>query len=1048
MAMDYGHQPVEVRVLGPVELVDGTAAVRLRRAERTLLAALAARVGQRVSMDTLEEALWPAVRPPSSRKSLQVHIVRLRRSLGSSSIVEVGGGYRLDADLVAVDAERVAELLAAAREAIRSCAPDEVADLLAEARAAFRGEPYEGVAESALPAGEVQRLQQLRAAIVEEGFEADLTAGRGDQCVAALEAFVQVNPYRERAWGQLMRALYQAGRPADALAAFGRARIVLAAELGIEPGPVLRQVEQAILTHDSDLLAPVAAPTRLGLSNLPAALGPIIGRQLELAELESLLVSERLVTLTGVGGIGKTRLAIELAAHIAGKNRFGPFFVDLAPIAEVGLVPVALAASLGIRVEPTDDVIARLSAVLADHHVVIVVDNCEHLLPGIAELLATLLSSSPHVRVIATSREQLGVAGERVCPVDPLRVPAADSTLEQIATSDAAVLFLARLPTNLTTGPLSPNELAAVGAICRSLAGIPLGLELAAARSRTLSLPELAGRLVRSINEPTPSRHAGPSRHHTMRAALAWGYRLLTPPAQQALRAMSVFAGGCDLAAFTTVCHDDDAPPVDDVLDELVRTSFVTVDFTAEPTRYRLLEPVRQFAGELLDDNGVASDRHRRHLEHYLEVARSCTRDVDGFGQTEFDVLRAELGNFRAALDWAASSSEAIDAGLWLASRLWELWNSDANHEEGLTRLVGLLDGGAGSAAARSEAAYRAGFIVSYMGDDEQAIKLLEQALDDAVAGCDRPSEARARLVLAAFAYLLRGDVAGARQHIDTALRIATADAHVLLHGWGTLESARLYQVTGSLDQAIMCIDEVLGGPAGGLPSIEMNAHAMLGEILQDQGAYAEARIAFERALALAESEHNLSAAISVHLKLAPIDAATGKLNDASAHIATAEELHPDTAHSWEPVFQLARADLALARGRNAEALACAEAAATIETAVVQRRDFRNYQLRCLGDSQLALGRADDALITYQQLIARAGAAHHACRLADGYEGAAAATFVLGNSLTAFEHLATANDIRQRTNSRRLPRLVVDHILNTLVAAQPADAYAEADHAH
>ena len=175
-------------------------------------------------MDKLEEALWPEGRPPSAWKSLQVHIVRLRRALGSRSIVERHGGYQLDADLVAVDAARVAELLAEAREAISSGEPDQAAGLLAEAKAAFRGEPFEGVADTAVPVGEVQRLQQLQVAVVEEGFQADLAGGRGERCIAAFEAFVQVNPYRERAWGQLMRALYQAGRPADSLAAYGRAR--------------------------------------------------------------------------------------------------------------------------------------------------------------------------------------------------------------------------------------------------------------------------------------------------------------------------------------------------------------------------------------------------------------------------------------------------------------------------------------------------------------------------------------------------------------------------------------------------------------------------------------------------------------------------------------------------------------------------------------------------------------------------------------------------------------------------------------------------------
>ena len=244
---------VEVRVLGPVDLFDGAATVRLPPAERTVLAAMASRLGERVAVDVLFEALWPNKAPPSARKTLQVYVTRLRHALGASAIVERGGGYLLDPDLVAVDATRVAAMVGTAREVFHSGDVETAVALFVEATKLFRGEPYEGVAEEALPAGEIVRLHELRATLTEDTVEADLACGRGHQRVGELEAFVQANPYRERAWGLLMRALYEAGRPADALAAYGRARMVLAAELGIEPGPALREVEQAILTHDHQL---------------------------------------------------------------------------------------------------------------------------------------------------------------------------------------------------------------------------------------------------------------------------------------------------------------------------------------------------------------------------------------------------------------------------------------------------------------------------------------------------------------------------------------------------------------------------------------------------------------------------------------------------------------------------------------------------------------------------------------------------------------------------------------------------------------------------
>ena len=766
-----------MRVLGPVELFDDAKVVRVPRAERTLLVALAARLGERVSVDVLEEALWPNGPPPSARKTLQGHVVKLRRLLGPAAIVELDGSYRLDPDVVQVDSWRVATLVTEARELLRRGDFETAGRMLQDTRTEFRGEPYEGVA-GAVPVGEVQRLQELRAAVVEDAAEVELARGSGETCIGDLELFVQANPYRERAWGQLMRALYQAGRPADALAAFGRARMILAVDLGIEPGPALREVEQAILTHDPSLV-PNAAPRReLGRANLPAAVSPIVGRQLELTVLATMFASERLITLTGVGGIGKTRLAIEIAAQSVGRHEVGPYFVDLAPIVDIDLVPAAVAAALGVHADPHEDVMTAVREAIADQQVVLLVDNCEHLLPKISGVVTTLLTSNPGVRILATSREQLGVAGEQVCPVDPLQVPPAGAAPDQVEVSDAGALFLARLPMNLATGPLSPDELAAVGRICRTLSGIPLGLELAAARCRTLSVSQLADRLDRWVGELAPLRHGVTPRHRTMAAALDWGFELLTPAAQVALQAMSVFAGGCDLAAFSTVCLDDSALPADDVLDELVRTSFVNVDFAAERTRYRLLEPVRQYASGHLATSGDSTERHRRHLDYYLALARALTNDIDQVGfDTQWDGLRPELGNFRAALDWAATDRESTDAGLRLASRLFDLWTSDGHHDEGLSRIVTMLDSGAGSLSARSEAAYAAGFIAAnFVGDVAEGVRLWEQALAEARAGADRLGEVRVRRVLSTCEFL-RGDVVAARQHLETAIPIATERA-------------------------------------------------------------------------------------------------------------------------------------------------------------------------------------------------------------------------------------------------------------------------------
>ena len=746
-------------------------------------------------------------------------------------------------------------------------------------------------------------MQELRAAVVEDAAEAELARGSGETCIGDLELFVQANPYRERAWGQLMRALYQAGRPADALAAFGRARMILAVDLGIEPGPALREVEQAILTHDPSLV-PNAAPRReLGRANLPAAVSPIVGRQLELTVLATMFAAERLITLTGVGGIGKTRLAIEIAAQSVGRHEVGPYFVDLAPIVDIDLVPAAVAAALGVHADPHEDVMTAVREAIADQQVVLLVDNCEHLLPKISGVVTAVLTSNPGVRILATSREQLGVAGEQVCPVDPLQVPPAGAAPDQVEVSDAGALFLARLPMNLATGPLSPDELAAVGRICRTLAGIPLGLELAAARCRTLSVSQLADRLDRWVGELAPLRHGVTPRHRTMAAALDWGFELLTPAAQVALQAMSVFAGGCDLAAFSTVCLDDSALPADDVLDELVRTSFVNVDFAADRTRYRLLEPVRQYASGHLATCGDSTERHRRHLDYYLDLARALTNDIDQVGfDTQWDGLRPELGNFRAALDWAATDRESTDAGLRLASRLFDLWTSDGHHDEGLSRTVAMLDSGAGSLSARSEAAYAAGFIAAnVVGDVAQGVRLWEQALAEARAGADRLGEVRVRRVLSTCEFL-RGDVVAARQHLETAIPIATAEGHELLHAYCGVALAQLLNAVGELDEATRQIESVLAGGAGSVVSAEIYARLELARTMFERGDYAQAVEATLRSLELAASHPAPQFELEAHLGLVELYCAVGDVAAAARAPGRRRGVHLEHRARLEPL--------------------------------------------------------------------------------------------------------------------------------------------------
>jgi predicted ATPase/DNA-binding SARP family transcriptional activator len=1038
---------VEVWVLGPVEVFDGTSVVRLTRAERTVLAALAARVGERVPVDVLEEALWPHRRPSSARKSLQGHIVRLRRALGAAAIIERDGGYRLVRDHVGVDADRVAGLVAEGRAAIRRGDPEEAVSLLAEARVAFRGEPYDGVSETAVPVGEVQRLQELRMAVVEETVEAELARGRGEQCVGELETFVQTNTYRERAWGQLMVALYQAGRPADALAAYGRARVVLATELGLEPGPALRGIEQSILIHDPRLLR--NAPSRVGLghSNLPSTVSPIVGRARELAELERLCRDNRLVTLTGTGGVGKTRLAVELAAGTIGRHGYGPFFVDLVPVGDAELIPAALAVALGVHLDPHDDVMARVRSAIADQTLMVVIDNCEHLLPAIAEAISRLLASNRGLWLVATSREPLDVAGERVWPLDPLGVPSDGCSPEQIRNSESAALFLARLPMNLAAHPLSGEEIGAVGDICRCLAGMPLGLELAAARTRTLSLRELAERLERSISELKLPGHGVSPRHRSMRAALDWGYRLLSPPAQQALRAMSVFAGGCELAAFDAVCLDDGEPTLE-VIDELVRTSFVVTDTSNIPTRYRQLEPVRQFAAELLDAAGDRQDRRQRHLQFYGDLARTSRDHQDKTGQVPLEPLLRELGNLRVALDWAQAAPDTTEAGLRLAADMFSVWTGAAHHAEGVARLVGLLDSGHGSPHARSRAAINAAIIAGHRGrlgphspwsaaHDDQAIALCEQALHEARRGADDAQERMARHILAQI-LMDRGDVdAAARRQLAAtptgSEQTSDTDAVcIITHAWFDI-------IVADLDKATTRLQQVVTGPYRNAFWIGTAARWFLGEVMLERGDHDRARSWIAEALVLGETNGDPDAIIDAHLELVIVECAAGHRDAADAHFRVATQLRQNTNPLGDLAFLEARAALALNSTSPGDALALAEAALALANDTASAL-HRCVCLRLLGDAQVAAGDLDLACSTFDQLIVHAGAIPAPCRLAEGHEGAAAAAHARGKLQAAHQHLAAATKIRQRTSTQRLPRPAIDNHLVALGAERTGAA--------
>jgi predicted ATPase/DNA-binding SARP family transcriptional activator len=565
------------------------------------------------------------------------------------------GGYAVAATRDQIDAWRFEALVADGREAAARGAAGLAAERLRAALALWRGRALADVGDGCPSlAREAHRLDELRLACVEDRIDAELELARAAQLVPELEALVHEHPLRERLRRQLVLALYRAGRQADALAAYRDARDVLDAELGLEPTPELRDLETAILRHE---VAPTAAaPVR---HNLPAPTTSFVGRERELDALATLLRRHRLVTLTGLGGAGKTRLALEAASRQLESWRDGVWLVDLTAIADAELVPSTVAAAVGVESA------AELAGELHARELLLVLDNCEHVVGACADLVADLLHACPNLRVLATSRVPLGVAGEADDALDPLPEPA------------SVQLFLERAAA--VRRGLDADE-ATASAICRELDGLPLAIELAAARAKALSLSDIAARLDDRFRFLRAWQRVADPRHRTLQTTMDWSYRLLTPEEQQLLRRLAVFAGGADLAAVAAVCCDDDEDTALELVGRLVDWSLVRAE-AGGPTRYRLLETVRVYATAQLARDDDADAVRRRHALHFLRVAEDCNLALDALArgpQLHEPVLREQY-NLRAAIDWATQADVELALRLMLA--LENFWVSQAVRE-------------------------------------------------------------------------------------------------------------------------------------------------------------------------------------------------------------------------------------------------------------------------------------------------------------------------------------------------------------------------------
>ncbi|HEX4247756.1 MAG TPA: BTAD domain-containing putative transcriptional regulator [Pseudonocardia sp.] len=594
---------LECRVLGPTEVeVEGTGVDLGGPLPRRLVTALVAVGGQPVSDERLVEAVWGLAGPRRGPAALHVYVSRLRRALGSGAreaLERTGSGYRLRLAPEATDTERFSVGLDEGRRLLAQGRADAAVRVLTDALGLWRGEAFEDLPASEFIESARSQLAELREVAVEERLAARLAAGDAPGAVSELDPAVVASPYRERRWALLILGLYRSGRQGEALAALRRVRTLLTEVQGIGPGPELRELEQRVLSQDPSLQ--VAEPARPGPPNAAGSqpdgwgrrLSSFLGRDAELATVAAALASRRLVTIAGPAGVGKTRLAVEyLGSQTRGD---GPWLAKLADVpparpGERDGIGRAIADAVGL-VEAGEDPAATVTESLADRRGVLVLDNCEHLVDLAGETVIELLEACPDLRVLATSREPLGVDGETVVAVAPLAVLADDGS-----DGPAVALLLDRVRTVRPGWEPSDRELAAARRVCAALDGLPLALELAAARARVLGLAEIAERLRDrfAVLGPVPKGSLSP--HATLRAALGWTVARLPEPDRALLLRLWPFEAGFSLAAAEAVRPTE--APVIESLSSLVNRSVVMADTAACPTRYHLLETWRAYCRE------------------------------------------------------------------------------------------------------------------------------------------------------------------------------------------------------------------------------------------------------------------------------------------------------------------------------------------------------------------------------------------------------------------------------------------------------------------
>ena len=869
-------------LLGPVEVrVDGRVIELASARQRLVLAMLLLDADRLVPAGRLINELWGEALPTDPPAALRTQISRLRRVLGpaGASLTTAAGGYRLRVRRDQLDTTRFEDALAAAS----SAAGEQALGLLDQALALWRGPALAEFAGRPFAQPEAVRLDELRLVARERRAERLLSLGSAGDAASALQAVLAEHPERERARGLLMQALYHGGRHTDALAAFRSWRHYLSEDLGLDPSPALQRIEHDILRH---ALPPARTRSQPGSWSLPLPVTSFVGRDEDRLAVTGLLGDVRLLTLHGPGGVGKTRLALEVAARIGGRYRDGARFCDLAAIRRPAAVTRAIATAVGLVERAFRRLDDQLIEDLTGRELLLLLDNCEHVADAVAVIAERLLRETRDVTVLATSRERLGVDGEHLWPIRPLSADGPDAPAVQ--------LFLDRARAADQAAGQQAQDTGAVAALCAGLDGLPLAIELAAARLPGTTVSELAGNLDDRFGLLTAGRRAD-RRHQSLRAVVDWSYQQLTPAERRLFDQLSVFRGWFSIDAARAVAATDTA--IASLVLRLADRSLVSVHRDDGVARYRLLETLRSYGLERLEERGeldAAQGRHARWATGFVTQAACGLRGPD---EPEWAArLDQHIDDLRAAHGWLAGQDPALGLRMTAELHWYALWRC---HSE-VFRWADVS--AAAAAGSRSpfypEALASAALGAVYRGDLQAA----ETAARVAFEAARRlpPVTARRPLQALGDVAIFRGELERAASLYGKAYDLSAGAGDHLDAAWDAASAAAALAYNGRMEQALLLAGRAqAAAEASGAPSALAVAAWARGEITAttDPG---QARPYLVRAVGLAAPAGNRLVAGLAEVSLAALHARRG---DPAAALRYYQQVIPQwrQAGAWTP---------------------------------------------------------------------------------------------------------------------------------------------------